>query len=90
MRTSVLINAAGVGSNRASNVRTKRFHASKSLLRTAYRTKPAVDRTLSLRMAVALCVSVVLMLRLSSALTSLLLYPSAINLTIVSSRGESS
>jgi len=53
-------------------------------------TKPAIEVTLSLRMAVALCVSVVLTLRLNSALTSLLLYPSAIRLTTVSSRSDSS
>ena len=74
----------------AASVKRQQPYASNNLLRTAKRTRPAVDLTLSLRMAVALCVSVVLMLTLKSELTSLLLYPSAINLTIVSSRGDSS
>ena len=63
--------------------------ASTSLVRTAYLTRPAVEFTLSLRMAAARCVSVVLMLRSRIALTPLLLCPSATNLTIVFSRGES-
>ena len=40
-------------------------------------------------MAAARCVSVVFMLRFNIALTPLLLWPSATNLTIVFSRGES-
>ena len=64
-------------------------HASTSLLRTAYRTRPAVEFMLSLRIAAARCVSVVFMLRFKIALTPLLLCPSATNLTIVFSRGES-
>jgi hypothetical protein len=48
-------------------------HASTSLLRTAYRTRPAVEWMLSLRMAAARCVSVVFMLRFNIALTPLLL-----------------
>jgi hypothetical protein len=68
---------------------TNRTHASTSLLRTAYRTRPAVEFMLSLRMAAARCVSVVFMLRFKIALTPLLLCPSATSLTIVFSRGES-
>jgi len=64
-------------------------HASTSLLRTAYRTRPAVEFMLSLRIAAARCVSVVFMLRFNIALTPLLLCPSATSLTIVFSRGES-
>jgi hypothetical protein len=65
------------------------LYAATSLLRTAYRTKPAVELTLSLRMAAARCVSVVFTLRLRIALMLLLLCPSATNLTIVFSRGVS-
>ena len=48
-------------------------HASTSLVRTAYLTRPAVEFMLSLRMAAARCVSVVFMLRSRIALTALLL-----------------